>query len=50
MREALAIAADVPLELYDARDRSTVRRVLVQLVEHSLGRARADLARTGTGP
>ncbi len=50
VQEALAIAPDIPLEFYDARERQSVRRVLVRLVEHSLGRARAELAATGTAP
>jgi signal recognition particle receptor subunit beta len=47
VREALAVAPDVPLELFDARERPSVRDVLVRLVEHSLGRARVELAATG---
>jgi len=44
LREALALAPDVPLVTCDARDSSTVLPVLVTLVEHALARAVA-----GTG-
>ena len=49
VREAVAVDPDVPVELFDARDRDTVKHVLAILVEHSLGLARADLvAAAGT--
>jgi signal recognition particle receptor subunit beta len=43
VREAVAVDPDVPVELFDARDRATVKQVLAVLVERSLGLARADL-------
>lgn len=43
VREALAVADDVPILLCDARVRESVKRVLVAMVEHSLRLARADL-------
>jgi signal recognition particle receptor subunit beta len=43
VREALAVADDVPILLCDARVRDSVKRVLVAMVEHSLRLARADL-------
>jgi signal recognition particle receptor subunit beta len=43
IREAVAVDPDVPVELFDARDRATVKHVLAVLVERSLGLARADL-------
>lgn len=49
VREAIAVDPDVPVELFDARDRDTVKHVLAILVERSLGLARADLvAAAGT--
>jgi hypothetical protein len=47
VREAVAVDPDVPVELFDARDRATVKHVLAILVEHSLGMARADLVAAG---
>jgi uncharacterized protein len=41
LREALALASDVPLVACDARREQTVIGVLVALVEHALDRARA---------
>jgi uncharacterized protein len=41
MREALALASDVPLVACDARRERTVIDVLITLVEHALDRARA---------
>jgi len=43
VREALTVPPDVPILLYDARTRDSVKRVLVAMVEHSLRLARADL-------
>jgi signal recognition particle receptor subunit beta len=43
VREAVAVDPDVPVELFDARDRASVKHVLAILVERSLGMARADL-------
>jgi signal recognition particle receptor subunit beta len=49
VREAVAVDPDVPVELFDARDRATVKHVLAILVERSLGLARDDLvAAAGT--
>jgi signal recognition particle receptor subunit beta len=39
VREALAIRADVPLVLCDARDRASSKMTLVELVQHALVRA-----------
>ena len=50
VREAVAVDPDVPVELFDARDRDSVKQVLVVLVEHSLGLARADLVATAGSP
>ena len=41
LREALALAHDVPLVLCDARRGDTVIQVLITLVEHALSRAHA---------
>jgi uncharacterized protein len=43
LREALALAADVPLVVCDARRGETVIQVLITLVEHALARAYAAL-------
>jgi uncharacterized protein len=40
VRQALAIGADVPILRCDARDRGSIRDVLVQLTQHALIRAR----------
>ncbi len=51
VREAVAVAADVPVACFDARERGSVKEILTVLVQYSLGRARADaLAATGTSP
>ena len=50
VREAVAVDPDVPVELFDARDRATVKHVLAILVERSLGLARADLVAAASGP
>jgi signal recognition particle receptor subunit beta len=50
VREAVAIDPEVPMELFDARDRDRVKHVLAVLVEHSLGMARADLVAAAGGP
>jgi uncharacterized protein len=47
VREALAIGADVPLVLCDARERESVKHALVELVQHALARA-TELARSST--
>lgn len=39
VREALAVAPDVPVILCDARDRSSTKATLVELVQHALVRA-----------
>ncbi len=43
IRDALALRSDIPIEFYDARERSSVAAVLVRIVEHSLTCARAQL-------
>jgi uncharacterized protein len=48
LREALALAPDIPVLVCDARRASTVIAVLVALVEHALARA-AALTAGGTG-
>ena len=50
VREAVAVDPDVPVELFDARDRAAVKHVLAILVEHSLGLARADLVAAAGSP
>jgi signal recognition particle receptor subunit beta len=50
VREAVAVADDVPVELYDARLRASVKEVLLKLVEHALGRVRAEIAAAHTAP
>lgn len=40
LRDALAVAPDVPITTGDARDPVSSRRLLVELVTHALGRAR----------
>ena len=47
VREALAVGADVPLVLTDARERDSVKQALVELVQHALARA-TQLARSST--
>ncbi|MER7458102.1 ATP/GTP-binding protein [Micromonospora sp. NPDC126480] len=42
IREALAIPADVPLVLTDARRRDAVKQVLVTVVEHAMARLQAE--------
>lgn len=44
IREAVAVGTDVPIELFDARQRSSVKEVLEVLVQYSLDQARAQLA------
>lgn len=43
VREAVSVDTDVPIELFDARERSSVKEILEVLVQHSLERARAAL-------
>jgi len=45
VREALAIAPNVPLVLTDARHRDSVKRVLVTVVEHAMMRLQAEHGR-----
>jgi uncharacterized protein len=47
VREALAIAPDVPLFLCDARLRESVKAVLIAVVEHAITALRVELARAG---
>ncbi|MEU5548608.1 MULTISPECIES: ATP/GTP-binding protein [unclassified Micromonospora] len=42
VREALAISPDVPLVLTDARQRDSVKRVLMTVVEHAMARLQAE--------
>ncbi|MFV2115302.1 ATP/GTP-binding protein [Micromonospora sp. LOL_025] len=46
IREALALTADVPIVGIDARDRDSVRRLLIALVEHVLTRTAPRSAAT----
>jgi uncharacterized protein len=39
VREALAIPADIPMMVVDARDRASTKGVLLELVQHALARA-----------
>ncbi len=47
VREALAIAPDVPLALCDARQRESAKAVLIGLVEHAIQSLRIERARAG---
>ncbi len=47
VREALAIAPEVPLMLCDARRRESAKSVLITLVEHAIATLRQELTRTG---
>jgi uncharacterized protein len=47
VREALAIAPEIPLMLCDARHRESAKAVLITLVEHAIATLRLELARTG---
>jgi len=45
VREALAIAPGVPMMLCDARDRDSVKQVLVSVAEHAMATLRAERER-----
>jgi signal recognition particle receptor subunit beta len=47
VREALAIAPEVPLVLCDARQRDSAKSVLITIVEHAIATLRLELTRTG---
>ena len=47
VREALAIAPEIPLVLCDARQRESAKSVLITLVEHAITTLRLELTRTG---
>jgi signal recognition particle receptor subunit beta len=47
VREALAISPEVPLMLCDARQRDSVKEVLIGVIEHAINALRLELARTG---
>jgi signal recognition particle receptor subunit beta len=47
VREALAISPEVPLILCDARQRDSVKQVLITVIEHAIRALRLELARTG---
>ena len=47
VREALAVSPEVPLMLCDARQRSSVKQVLITVVEHAINELRVELARAG---
>jgi uncharacterized protein len=49
VREALAIAPEVPLMLCDARNRESVKSVLVTLVEHAIHALRVEMSRGPAG-
>ncbi len=40
VREALAIAPDIPIVIVDARDRHSTKRALIELVRHAIARRR----------
>jgi signal recognition particle receptor subunit beta len=50
VREAVSVDPDVPVVLFDARERDAVKHVLAILVERSLGLARADLVAASGAP
>ena len=47
IREALAVSPDVPLMLCDARQRDSVKEVLIGVIEHAINELRLELARAG---
>jgi hypothetical protein len=47
VREALAIAPEVPLILCDARHRESAKSVLITVVEHAIATLRTELTRAG---
>jgi signal recognition particle receptor subunit beta len=47
VREALAIAPEVPLMLCDARQRGSAKSVLITVVEHAIAMLRMELSRAG---
>jgi signal recognition particle receptor subunit beta len=47
VREALAIAPEVPLMLCDARQRESAKSVLITVVEHAIALLRTELTRAG---
>jgi len=47
VREALAIAPEVPLMLCDARQRESVKAILIGVLEHAINELRVELTRTG---
>ena len=47
VREALAIAPEIPLVLCDARQRESAKSVLITIVEHAIATLRLELTRTG---
>ena len=50
VREAVAVGDDVPVELFDARERSSVKEILAVLVQSSLVRARAEISAAAAPP
>jgi signal recognition particle receptor subunit beta len=49
VREALAIAPEVPLILCDARERESAKAVLITVVEHAIHALRLEMSRAGAG-
>ncbi len=47
LTEALAIAPEVPLILCDARQRESVKHILIGVVEHAIASLRVELAQAG---
>src|SRR5258706_7705971 len=47
VREALAIAPEIPLMLCDARHREAAKAVLITVVEHAIAALRLELTRAG---
>ena len=50
VREALAVAAGVPIVLCDARVRDSAKATLVELLQHAVARASAELRERGDAP
>jgi signal recognition particle receptor subunit beta len=50
VREALAVAAEVPIVLCDARVRDSAKATLVELLQHAVARASASLRERGDAP
>ena len=49
MKDALDLAPGTPIMLCDARQRESVKQVLVSLLRHTIGRNRATRERASAG-